>query len=472
MYYPAAMELLRRRGLHIGAVLILMVALGATAYPAGLVDNLESAATAIRAGHPELAVPALVNAIELEPDVPELYLRAAEGSLAASNTDLAARYLELVPESDSRINCLQLDAALRAGDLSAALELLPNTQCPEHATVLYQEADLLVATGDYEAAEALLEELLNALPASPQASMTLGALLATHDPEASLSYLRLAADLDRDTTHMARELLDIIEDTRSTDARAYTLAQVGQALARRGRWSLAAAAFENALAQDPGYTEARAYYGLALDRSGQDGLIQLQLAVDEAPQAPLPLVLMGKHWLIGGEPDRAVEAYEQAAGLAPRDPLIAIDLGAAYAAAGDLPAAKLAFQYATELDPDDPALWSLLAQFSLDYEVELAEVGLPAAREAAKLLPNDAAALDRLGYTHFLLGNWTLAERFILEAIQLDGNLASAHYHRGLLALSAGDMASGRWALATAVVLDPEGRYGNLALRSLENLKQ
>ncbi|MFQ5921861.1 MAG: tetratricopeptide repeat protein, partial [Anaerolineales bacterium] len=344
--------------------------------------------------------------------------------------------------------------------------------CPEQAAMLYQEADLLVAGGDYQAAAEMLESLLASLPATPPASETMGPLLAMQDPEGALSHLRLAVDLDPQIASFADELIEVIESARSDENQAYSLAQVGQALARAGRWSMAVAAFENALAWDPGYTEARAYYGLALDRSGQDGLPQLDRAVAEAPQAPLPLVLLGKHWLIRGEPARALEAYEQAAALAPEDPLIAIDLGAAYAAAGDLPAARLAYQYATDLVPDDATLWSMFAQFSLDYEIELNEVGLPAARQAVMLKPRDAAALDRLGYTHFLLGNWTLAERFILEAIRANGNLASAHYHLGLLGLATGDAVGGRGALASAVALDPDGRYGNLARRSLENLNQ
>ncbi len=466
------MELLRRRGLHIGAVLILLVALGATAFPAGLVDYLETAAIAIRAGRPDLALPALNNAIALEPDVPELHLRAAQGALTAEEPDQATEFLSQLPESDPNLECLQLDAALRAGRMDAALAQLPGSRCPEQAAMLYQEADLLVAAGDYQAAAEMLESLLILLPVTPEASETLGTLLALRDPESALSHLRLSVDLDPRTGRFADELIHVIESARIEGNRAYTLAQVGQALARAGMWSMAVAAFENALAQDPGYTEARAYYGLALDRSGQDGLSQLDRAVAEAPQAPLPLVLLGKHWLIGGEPARALEAYEQAAALAPEDPLIAVDLGAAYAAAGDFPAARLAYQYATDLAPEDATLWSLFAQFSLDYEIELAEVGLPAARQAVMLKPGDAAALDRLGYTHFLLGNWTLAERFILRAIQIDANLTSALYHLGLLGLATGDVAGGRGALASALALDPDGRYGNLARRSLENLNQ
>ena len=466
------MDLLRRRGLHIAAVLILLVAIGATAYPKGFVENLEAASTAIRAGRADLALPALTNAIALEPNVPDLHLRAAQGALSADELDQASAFLSQVPNSDLLIECLQLDAAIQAGMIEAALALLPGRRCPEQAAMFYQEADQLITSGDYAGATELLESLLGSLPSTPEASETLGTLIALQDPEAALSHLRLAIDLDSQAASLASDLIDVIESARSEQNPAYTLAQVGQALARTGQWPMAATAFENALLQDPEYTEARAYFGLALDRSGQNGLPQLELAVAQAPQAALPQMLLGKHWLIKGEPERAVEAYEQAAALAPEDPLLAIDLGAAYAAAGDLPSAKSAFQYATDLDPEDPILWSLFAQFSLDYEIELDEIGLPAARQAVILQPGSAAALDRLGYTHLLLGNWNLAERFLVEAIQTDSKLASAHYHLGLLRLTDGDLAGGRALLFLAVALDPDGRYGSLAQRSLENLNE
>ena len=466
------MDLLRRRGLHVAIALILLVALGATAYPKTFVENLEAASTAIRAGRADLALPALTNAIALEPNVPDLHLRAAEGALSADEIDQASVFLSLVPNSDPLIECLKLDAALQAGMIEAALALLPGRRCPEQSAMFYHEADQLVADGDYEGSTQLLESLLDLIPPTPEASQTLGTLIALHDPEAALSHLRLAVDLGPRAASLASDLIGVIESARTEENPAYTLAQVGQALARAGLWPMAATAFENALVQDPEYTEARAYFGLALDRSGQDGLPQLELAVAQAPQAALPQMLLGKHWLIMGEPERAIKAYELAAALAPEDPMLAIDLGAAYAAAGDHNLAKSAFQYATNLDPDDPTLWSLFAQFSLDYEIELNEIGLPAARQAVVLQPRSAATLDRLGYTHLLLGNWTLAERFLVEAIQTDRNLASAHYHLGLLRLTDGDLVGGRASLFLAVALDPDGRFGSLAQRSLENLNE
>jgi tetratricopeptide (TPR) repeat protein len=241
LYYRALMDLLRRRGLHIAALLILIVVLGATAYPVSFVDSLEAAATAIQAGRADLALPALTNAIALEPDVPDLHLRAAQGALTADELDQASEFLDQLPGSDPLIECLQLDAALRAGMIEAALAQLPGTDCPEQTAMLYREADLLIEGSNYEEAIELLESLLNSVPATSEASQKLGTLLALHDPEAALSHLRLAVDLDRRAAGFANELIKVIETARSDENPAYTLAQVGQAAkpwhARvTGRW--------------------------------------------------------------------------------------------------------------------------------------------------------------------------------------------------------------------------------------------
>ena len=230
------MDLLRRRGLHVAAALILLVALGATAYPKGFVENLEAAATAIRAGRADLAVPALTNAIALEPDVPDLHLRAAQGALSADDIDQASVFLSQIPQSEPLIECLQLDAALQAGMIEAALALLPGRRCPEQSAMFYQEADQLIATGDYAGATQLLESLLGAIPPAAESSQTLGTLIALYDPEATLSHFRLAVDIDLRAASLANDLIRVIESARSEENPAYTLAQVGQALALAGLW--------------------------------------------------------------------------------------------------------------------------------------------------------------------------------------------------------------------------------------------
>lgn len=416
-------------------------------------------------------MPNLEEALAIEPGLPETRLLAAQSALAADQPGRADIHLQTLPASEG-LHCLWLELAIREGDLSSALTSLgdPKTSaCASQILSLQLIAHELFANGTYESAEPILERLAESRHATAKVYGQLGLIWAVQEPERALSYLSLAAEADPGTSGV---LIDAIEQAREAGNAAYVLARVGQALARQGEWTLAATAFENALALEPAYTEARAYYGLALDRSGGNGLEHLERAAHEAPEAALPLSLIGKHWRARSDAGRAIDYFERAAALAPEDPVLVIDLGAAYAAAGDLPAAKLAFQRATELAPNDPLYWTMLAQFSLDYEIELSEVALPAARRAALLRPRDGQALDLLGYTYFRVGNWTLADRFLNEALLADRDSASAHYHLGLLELASGETTLARQSLATALALDPDGRVGALALRSMENLQQ
>ena len=469
----SAVEIIRARGLQVIVAIALILALGPTAYPARLAAEIEAAVTAFEAGWPELALPSLESALALEPGLGDTRLLAIESALSSGAVAQAMFHLEALPsalQSSTTVECMRLDAAIRSGEVQGLLKGSLGSRlsaCSEQIDALASIARASMSSRDYELAEQLYRELA---PFRPQISADLGLLLAVADPESALSHLRLGIDLRQPRTELAEELIQTIELSRDGASRSYSLAQVGQTLARAGEWSLAAIAFENALAIDPEYTEARAYYGLALDRSGSNGLDQLLQAADEAPNAPLPQVLLGKHWRSLRESDRALEAFEQAAVLAPQDPLIAVDLAAAYAAVGDLPAAELAYQYAVTLEPDNSLLWSFLAKFALDYEIRLAEVGLPAARNSLLFGDANPENLDMLGFTHFLLGNWTIAQRFLHEAIAADPELAAAHYHLALVSLANDDLAAGIRELDRVFELDPEGRYGMLARRSLETL--
>ena len=136
------------------------------------------------------------DALTLEPELKKLQLRAAEGALAGEQVEQATSLLAALPEGDRRLECLRIDSAIKTGMLETALGLLPGTQCPDQAEHLYQEADRIVEAGEFEAATEMLQVLLAALPASADASETLGTLIALHNPEGALSHLRLAVVVD------------------------------------------------------------------------------------------------------------------------------------------------------------------------------------------------------------------------------------------------------------------------------------
>lgn len=462
---------MRSRILHILLALGLLLVLGPTPFPRALVDDLRAAVTALQARRPDLALPALTAVLDREPGLLALHSQTIEAALRAGDTDLAQAFLELQPDPPI---CEEIELTIQLGQVEAAAVALEQADhvCPEQLADLQLSAQELLSAGEFQEAEALLRLLATIQPSDADAQLALGMLIVTRDPEGALSYLQLASEMGTEREDLARALIEVIEGAREQVDAAYSLAQVGQLYSRRGEWRLAVQAFEQALEIEPGYTEARAYLGLALDQSGGDGLVYLEQAIAEAPDAPLPLVLLGKHWRGRNDPQLALAAFERAAELDPQDPTIALDLGLAYSAVGEVEAAKSAFLHAVQLEPQDPITWQLLSQFSLDQEIELETLALPAARRAVFLDPDRSSALDALGYSHFLAGDWILADRFLNLAIGADMPAPAAYYHLGILRLTLGDTAAGKEALNRALALDPEGYIGNLAARSIENLDQ
>jgi len=116
----------------------------------------------------------------------------------------------------------------------------------------------------------------------------------------------------------------------------------------------------------------------------------------------------------------------------------------------------------------------LLARFYVDREFKVADEGLPAARMAVGLNPTSALAADALGFALFLTGDTVTGHQeleralsLVERALSLDPGLAAAHYHLGVTLLSQGDREAVGPYLDQALTLDPQGPYGDLALKAL-----
>ena len=76
-----------------------------------------------------------------------------------------------------------------------------------------------------------------------------------------------------------------------------------------------------------------------------------------------------------------------------------------------------------------------LGEFCAENQMQVSEVGLPAARSALTLTSNSAPALDLMGRMMIALGDTDSAERFLQQAIEKDASFAAAHLHLGQLYL-------------------------------------
>ena len=124
------------------------------------------------------------------------------------------------------------------------------------------------------------------------------------------------------------------------------------------------------------------------------------------------------------------------------------------------------------LDERDGRWWLLLARFYVDNEYRVADYGLPAARQAVALAPNDAQAIDTLGFALVLTGDLSNGQKLLEQALALAPQSASVYYHLGLLHSRQGQFVDAALMLDQALKLDPEGYYGGLALQALALLGQ
>ena len=466
---------LRPRWLQLVLTLGLLLVLGPTPFPRALSERVQSAAVALKGDRGAQALDALEEALELVSDLPGLNLAAAQAALEADNPALAMQYVAQARRSgaaEDEAGCLEAEILLAAGQPDLAVELLSGSPagCRPGPELLRRLSEEQLARGAWGLAERLLGQLAQAEPASAWAHGQLGLLISRRDPPAALSNLRRAVELAPAEHVLAGQLIQAIEAGAALGGPALSLAQAGQVLAAAGEWGLAREALERSLELDPESAGALALLGLALDQTGEDGSLQLQAAVELAPGSAQVQLLLARHWRSLGRPEQALAALESAAYLDPADPVVASDLASLYLSLGDLRSAEAAYRYAAAAAPQDPLFWTLLARFSLEQEVDVASLGLPAARTALRLAPNDPRAVDLLAACHYLVGNLRLADRLLWQALNMDPGLASAHYHRGLVQLALGDLASAVNSLGQAQALDPGGRIGDLAGRSLANL--
>jgi len=460
---------------HILITLVLLGLLGPSPSPEPMREALREAAMAQEGGRPGSALAAVELALEFEPGDLNLHWQAARLAHAAGTPDVALNHLDAADRISPTVaerTCLRADSVLATGDPSAALALWGSLSsvCPDAVNQHRGLAAAYLATGDIVGYERALSQLVELAPGDREALRSLALAKAARVPTESVPLLRAMDQGSENGDPLARSLIRAIEEARLEGNPAYSLAQVGQVLAQHGEWLASTWALQRALELEPDYVEARAYLGMSLDRSGQDGLAELQAAAAAAPQSALPHAFLGLHWRSQGDASKALAELETAAQLNPTDPAIAGELGATYEALGDPQSALAAYLYATQLAPQEPGFWLLLAQFSLRQELQVQTIGLPAARNAATLAPNDPAALDALGYSYLLVGNASLAERILTRSLALAPDRPSSLYHLGLLKLKQGDLTSARQALQSVIDLDPGGNFADLAQRALERV--
>jgi Tfp pilus assembly protein PilF len=328
--------------------------------------------------------------------------------------------------------------------------------------------EALIQAGALEEAAEFWENTLAIDPNDPIGHYQLGLIYAITSPDDAVDHLDQAAALDQSLSDSVNKLKNTLRKGAFDEDPAYQLVIVGQTLADFGEWYLAKEAFLRGTQENPNYPEAWAYLGEAQYQTGEDSLEALDKAIDLNPYSFAANAFLGLYWQRSSRPELALVYLQTAASLDSDNPAVQEDIASVLADLGNFNAAMTHLTRITELLPMESRSWQVLARFSVDYDIQVEDVGLPAARQAVLLDGDDPAAQTLLGRAYMLLGNDHYPKRFFTQALEIDEAYPDAHLYLGIFYLEHGEPENAKIHLETALQLDGDGAIGRLAQQILE----
>jgi len=290
-----------------------------------------------------------------------------------------------------------------------------------------------------------------------------GLELAASDPLAALPLLEGLMFSDHPAAAQARTLGQAIQAARLTDDPAYHLTASGQALAAISEWRLARVALLKAVQLAPEYAEAWAYLGEAQFQNDEDGYPALKRALELNPSSMAVQLFNALYWQRQDDYEQANLHFFVAAQLEPDNATIYIQWGKSAMLAGEPAEARELFEQAAELDPQDPQVWRALAEYSIESELYVQELGVPAAARLVTANPGDIGAMLLLGRAHALLGNEVTAQVFFERALELDPESALGHYYFAIFQIAEGENEAALKHLNRVIALAPGSTEAELA---------
>ncbi len=316
---------------------------------------------------------------------------------------------------------------------------------------IYQRAvNLRLLTGWVEDAARWAGAWWTTYPQDGRAAYMLGLSSLPFDESGAKSALEGAARLDSSWAANVSILTQALAKTPADSPPEARLVETGRALGSIGEWNLALVSFEKAQVINPQYAPAWAFSSEAKQQLHQSGNADLEKALALAPDSPMIQALAAVNYRRQGDSTQALERFIQASLLEPDRAIWQIEIGNTYADLHNIQKGLEYYQAATKIEPENPLIWRMMAQFCVDNELQIREIGLPAARQAVDLAPEDAANLDILGQVMSALQDEISAERFLQQAIDKDLDFAPARLHLAQLYLRQGRLDWARYHLALA----------------------
>ncbi len=302
-------------------------------------------------------------------------------------------------------------------------------------------AEIYRSKGEFSKAAAYLQKYVSVHPEDASTHYRLGLLLILSDPDRAAVELLDASRLDPQFDPAVQTLCAALSLASSNDSISTRSVTLGRGLGLVNEWQLARAAFEAAVEADEKNAEAWAWLGEANQQTGAEGNVELERALRLDPNSPAVRGLRGLYFQRVGNFQQALAEFQAAAALEPNNPTWLVSAGESYARLGDLIRALEAYKAAATLAPEQPTYWRLLAIFCGQNNVNIADVGVPAAQKAVVLSKADATSLDVLGWLLTLASRYDEAQQTLTHALKVDPKNASVHLHLGMLYLQINERA-------------------------------
>jgi len=241
-------------------------------------------------------------------------------------------------------------------------------------------------------------------------TLRLGLILCVLDPAQARDFLEKTDFFEENYSDKAVAILSAISFTPFHSADQWV--QLGKAVAGTGEWGMAEAIFQKAVRLKPENAGALSMLGLAKEQNGEDGQTELLRAEGYDPHNNIVLANMAEYYSRHGNFTKAIDYYTELHKNQSEEPIWDIELGRAFAQAGDMIKAYEFYVAAIDQQPENVNYWIAMVNFCVQYQVYLKEVGLPAARKAVSLAPDNSNALASMGIMLLMNGDADSAIRF------------------------------------------------------------
>ena len=361
------------------------------------------------------------------------------------------------------------DAFFLSGNVKAAVEawrkLFTGTS---NDAVLYETIyQVCLDAGELEYAQQILFEWVTFDPQNPYLKYLLARMQIPSNIPLALDLLQAAAAQDTEYLILYQSLSEISADLEELPLDSYQMLLLGRALGKADEWELAEAVLDEAVNLSPDYGEAWAFLAEARQRLGKDGSQEITKAKEFDPDSLLVKTMEAAYWRRQNKPEMALIILHEAADIEPENPVWQLEIANVLAEMGNIHEADDYYQKAILLDPLNADYWIRLARFCFQNNLNIYETGIPAARQALVISPENAEAVEVMGHGMLAVRDYTSAERYFHRALELSPDYVDAHLHLGQLYILLEKTDDAYSQIQTALSLAEEGSQQQIIARRI-----